>query len=158
MSVSSQDKLTVGKGNRSCLQWVRGLSGPQRGMKGGANMQVEPKVLTRGLGQVMGQGACHGQGQKTGKQTRGRAGRSVAEVPSLSSRAPAQLSCFYINPGASGCPSVMSPPCPGQSRMLSEGPGSGGQSPCSSGGQGQMAFSLTLLISLPRDNFKRKTE
>ena len=69
-----------------------------------------------------------------------------------------RLSCFYISPGASECPSVMSLPCPGQSRMLSWWPGSGGQSPSSSGGQCQMAFSLTLLILLPRNNFKRKTE
>ena len=39
--------------------------------------------------------ACHEQEQKTGQRTWGREGRSVAEVPSLSSQGPVGLPCFY---------------------------------------------------------------
>ena len=95
--------------------------------------------------------ACHEQEQKTGQRTWGREGRSVAEVPSLSSQGPVGLHAF-INPGASECLSVMSPPCRDPSCRLLGWPVSGGQSPCSSGGQCQMTFSLTLLISLPRNH------
>nr|XP_055189704.1 synaptosomal-associated protein 47-like [Nyctereutes procyonoides] len=45
MSVSSQANFTVKNGTKSHLLWVRGHSELQTGMKGGAIMQVEEKVL-----------------------------------------------------------------------------------------------------------------
>ena len=51
VSLSSLAILLVGNGSRSLRVRVRGLSGPQRGTKVGANMKVECRVLARGPGQ-----------------------------------------------------------------------------------------------------------
>ena len=149
MSMNSQANLTVAHGTRSRLLWVCGLSGTQRGMKrySGGAQRVDERPGSEGVQK----GLSMSRSRKQGREPEGEKGDLWLKCLLCHHRG--LWGCHaFINPGASECLSVMSPPCCDPSCRLSGWPVSSGQSPCSSGGQCQMTFSLTLLISLPRNH------